>query len=591
MRIAILILVALAVPVAGFAQNTWYVDDSNTTGPWLGSKVYPFKCIGLDPDLAIDGGIEHSDNGDTVIVMPGTYIENVDFKGMGVKVISDQGAAVTFIDGNQSGSTVVFKTGEGSDSVLEGFTVFNGKANYGGGIYCSGTTPVIKSNIIGLNASNYDGGGICCYKASPEITNNVIQLNSSNGGSGYGGGGISCTDSSHAVIKNNLIDENNAKNVGGAIFCYRSSHATIEGNTLSKNTTKNGGAIYTGKSSIPMVLGNTISDNIASVSGGGIYCASSSSSVIARNSFMNNSSNGGSGQGGGGIICAGCSPTIENNVFMHNSAANAGGAIFCYPGSPKIMNNTICYNSSKNGGGIYCNSSSTPPITNTIFWGNTAPNNAELCLVSSNTVVSYCNVKGGWPGEGNLSGSDLDDPKLDPAGHLLWDSPCINRGTFDNAPLDDMDGEARPCMGLATQLFSFDIGADEYSAHLPFEADAFTVSETTGGTINYTLDAGPANAGNFYLIFGTLSGTTPGTVLPHNKVILPINWDLFTTEFLNIVHLLDGFMGTLDGNGQASAQLTLSPLPGYAGAFLNFAFSTFNPFDFTSNPLNLEIVP
>ncbi len=60
---------------------------------------------------------------------------------------------------------------------------------------------------------------------------------------------------------------------------------------------------------------------------------------------------------------------------------------------------------------------------------------------------------------------------------------------------------------------------------------------------------------------------------------------LNTPVFLN-------FMGTLDASGQATAELnTGGPLPpGSVGIILSFAYCLNNPFDFVSNPINVEIL-
>jgi hypothetical protein len=88
----------------------------------------------------IQAGINASVDGDTVLVSPGTYVENIDFRGKAITVKSELGAVSTIIDGNQVASTVMFESGEDEDSILEGFTVTNG---LGGGSY-----------------PNYTGGGI-----------------------------------------------------------------------------------------------------------------------------------------------------------------------------------------------------------------------------------------------------------------------------------------------------------------------------------------------------------------------------------------------------------------------------------------------
>ena len=114
MRTICILAVLLVLPAIGFAQTTWYVPDDYPGG--------------------IQDAIDGASNGDTIIVRPGTYVESIDFNGRAVHLKSEQGAAVTTIDGNQSGRVVMFQNGEGSDSVLEGFNITNGKFSSGGGI-------------------------------------------------------------------------------------------------------------------------------------------------------------------------------------------------------------------------------------------------------------------------------------------------------------------------------------------------------------------------------------------------------------------------------------------------------------------------
>ena len=56
--------------------------------------------------------------------------------------------------------------------------------------------------------------------------------------------------------------------------------------------------------------------------------------------------------------------------------------------------------------------------------------------------------------------------------------------------------------------------------YLPYEGeidvsslscDTYTIPSGTGGTVNFYLNAGSANAGRTYIILGSLSGTSPGT--------------------------------------------------------------------------------
>src|SRR5438270_13816905 len=83
----------------------------------------------------IQAGIDAASGGDTVLVAPGTYVENINFRGKGITVKSSAGAKATTIDGNSAGSVVTFKTGETRAAVLDGFTITHGlDISNGGGI-------------------------------------------------------------------------------------------------------------------------------------------------------------------------------------------------------------------------------------------------------------------------------------------------------------------------------------------------------------------------------------------------------------------------------------------------------------------------
>jgi len=106
----------------------------------------------------IQAGINAANDGDTVLVSPGTYVQSIDFNGKNIVVASlflTTGEVTyisgTVIDGNQSGSVVTFATSEGSDTVLEGFTITNGLAASGGGVYCSSSSPTIRNCTIVVN--------------------------------------------------------------------------------------------------------------------------------------------------------------------------------------------------------------------------------------------------------------------------------------------------------------------------------------------------------------------------------------------------------------------------------------------------------
>ena len=175
------------------------------------------------------------------------------------------------------------------------------------------------------------------------------------------------------------------------------NNAIITGFRIQNGLASFGGGIWCDHSS-PTISNNTISGNSADDYGGGINCNYSSATI------SNNTINGNSAYWrGGGIYChVNSSPTISNNTISGNSSGVWGGGIYCWYSSPTISNNTISGNSAGDSGGGICGVYSSPVITNTIFWADSAPYGPEIDLFSGSPVITYCDVQGGWEGDGNI---------------------------------------------------------------------------------------------------------------------------------------------------------------------------------------------
>jgi len=446
-------------------------------------------------------GIDASEDGDIILVSPGTYKESLKILKKKITLKSLQGPNSTIIDGNQIGNvvsfTAIFSSGA---SAISGFTITNAKYS---GIYCSDASTLIENNIITQNK----GGGVSGMLSCPKIIHNTISNNSDSG--------ISFNEHSWPEVISNIIRDNATTTYGGGIKFYYKSGITI--------------------------VNNFITGNSAQIAGGGICCTG----------FANGD----------------------------------------------MINNTIVGNSAPKGGGVSLNSSpSDNTMINCIVWGNTASLGPQIHMAdpSPTLEISYSNVQGGQanvhvePGCVLLWGKGMidSDPRFlspqDP--HLSMESPCINRGTLDQAPSLDFDNHQRPYMGTV------DMGADEFIYMHSLHTNCFSISESIGGSIIFYLTGGSSNIGRDYLLFTSLSGTCPGTVLPTGAV-LPINWDGFTTIALGLVSTpyFYQFAGTL--NSSFANFRTNGPVPGLAGLTLTFAFALDNPWDYVSNPINVEITP
>ena len=317
----------------------------------------------------IQGGINGTVDGDTVLVAPGMYVENIDFSGhniiLGSLLLTTGDTSYvlsTIIDGDSSGSVVTFKSGEDSNAVITGFTIQNGYALDGAGIYCRYSSPSIINNTISGNSASRWGGGIYCSdNSNPAITNNTITGNSAS----HRGGGICCNNSNPA-INNNTISGNTAGR-GGGITCYNSSPA-ISGNTISDNSAEWGGGINCMSNSSPDIIDNTISHNsTVDLGGGGINCQGYSRSIISNNTFDWNSANG----AGGAIRCMfSCSLTISNNTISNNTAGSMGGGIYSESADLTVSGNTIRDNSGVGDGGGICSRGMNAVISNNVIRNN-----------------------------------------------------------------------------------------------------------------------------------------------------------------------------------------------------------------------------
>jgi len=125
-------------------------------------------------------------------------------------------------------------------------------------------------------------------------------------------------------------------------------------------------------------------------------------------------------------------------------------------------------------------------------------------------------------------------------------------------------------------------------------ADKDEIAMTSGGKVQFSLHAGIENQYRNYFLLGTLSGTSPGTLLPGGIATLPLNWDPFTDLTLAISNYpcFLGFNGALDSTGMSTATLdTCGSLPTVmVGMKMHFAFLLCNPFDFVSNATEIRII-
>ncbi len=245
-------------PDMGAYENTLAAPRHNsfvhvsTTGDDNGS-------LGLEsaPFATIQAAINYSVDGDTILLSPGTYYENINFNGKDVVLSSlylttlDRGyISQTIVDGFESGCVFVFENGENS-ATLNGLTIRNGSGEYpasgsavitGGGITCWMSSPILSNLIIENNHTNWDGGAIhISDHSNPLVINCIVRGNSANNT----GGGFSCTSTDSLKIINSLFVANSSMS-GSALELQGGAKGIIVNSTFYGNQASGRGAIQVG---------------------------------------------------------------------------------------------------------------------------------------------------------------------------------------------------------------------------------------------------------------------------------------------------------------------------------------------------------
>ncbi len=379
-----------------------------TTGVFvavLHAETFVVDAGGGGTHTTISSAISASVDGDEIVVMPGVYVETIDFGGRAIRVrgTAPMDAAVvagTVIDGNESGSVVTFANGETKQSVLSGLTITGGRAaEHGGGILCvNGASPTIVGNHIRRNQAMMNGAGLYFMDASPTILDNVFL-------------------------------GNEAELRGGAIFGENGS-ALIEDNEMRFNAAgcNSGGGVHLGVGTDDSrLVGNTIVGNASRL--------------------------------GGGLAVNAASPRIERNRFIHNVSFPRAGAVSFFQSDSEVVSNVIAGNRSQIAAAFDFNQSDVLLRSNTIVGnhaldagiclfiggsqgelvGNIFANNlggvAVQALAGGSATVDYSNFFGNPAG--NVTGTVTEGPN-----NLALDPEFVADGewVFSGLTLDDDDG-------------------------------------------------------------------------------------------------------------------------------------------------------
>ncbi len=160
-----------------------WCDVQSGTSQDLNTNGVPDECDSIHNltqniyHLTIQGAIVSAVGGDVIELEPGRYVERIDLLGKAITLRSTGGPDTTIIDGAAGGSVITCNSGEGPGTVIEGFTVTNGSAHNGGGIYIYYSSPTLRNCAFTRNYSAQAGGGVFNGGGSPTLTHCTFRGN------------------------------------------------------------------------------------------------------------------------------------------------------------------------------------------------------------------------------------------------------------------------------------------------------------------------------------------------------------------------------------------------------------------------------
>jgi hypothetical protein len=323
----------------------------------------------------IQAAINTAVDGDTVLVLPGTSNETIEFNGKEIEVRSGLPFAAT-IDAGFSGSAVKIGGNVGPDAKLVGFYIRNGDAAEGGGVLINGS-PTIQTCYF-EDCSAGAGGGIHAVGDPSILQCYFIECSATLGGALSLEGDAKLEDCAFV---------GNSASVGGAI--RSAGGLTIDRCDFADCTATIGSSL-------------AVESGTALVNAVGMYGTTGETIDVTGNLVIVNS------------ILDGGERAIR--------ASSLTGAVLL-----SVINCTISGQSLESLELIGTDFPLLAAVSNSIIWSTPLAIDAQDLTLT--LTVNRSNIQGGWPGLGNLDVDPQFTGDLVAPFSLRATSPCIDAGS------------------------------------------------------------------------------------------------------------------------------------------------------------------
>lgn len=279
------------------------VHNGNTWGEWRQwSFIAHLSPVFRVPDEfpSIQYTIDIASAGDTVLVAPGDYYEEIVLDSNSPSLISQEGADETRLWSKGAATQVIYvPDASGFTGSIRGFRIENTRGSYGIRVLAPSTVDIAKCDFRGSQAALY------LASSSGSIHNCTFKQT---GGHLNQGGSVRLNECSDVVIDSCIFGENSSR----AVYGWTVDGLTVS-NCIGYDNTGNmyGGAFVSVASSANVqIVGNTIVNNIAESQGSGVWLDNCQGGLIRNNIVAYN-------QGGWGVLTSNCTDVVcdYNDVY------------------------------------------------------------------------------------------------------------------------------------------------------------------------------------------------------------------------------------------------------------------------------------